>query len=60
MSIFSTIVSREPITKGWSGDRKYKARSADGSTYFLRLSPIDKFQQCSFLICSRFRLWAYK
>ena len=47
MSIFSSIVSRDPITKGWSGDLKYKARSADGSTYFLRLSPIDKFQQRS-------------
>ena len=45
MTVFASIVSRPPVDKGWSGDRKYKAFSADGSCYFLRISPMSKFEK---------------
>ena len=32
MSIYGTIVSRTPIDRGWSADRKYKALDTDGNT----------------------------
>ena len=44
MSIFDTVVSRTPVDKGWSGDRKYKALTADGTAYFLRISPMNKLE----------------
>ena len=44
MSIFDTIVSRTPVDKGWSGDQKYKAVTADGTAYFLRISPMGKLK----------------
>lgn len=45
MSIFDTIVRREPIRRGWSADRKYRAVTADGTAYFLRISPAEKQAQ---------------
>ena len=39
MSIFDGIVFRTPVDKGWSGDRKYKAVTADGTAHVLRISP---------------------
>ena len=56
MSIFDAIVSREPIAKGWSGDRKFKALTADGTAYFLRISPWQNFSSgsSSFPTCKRF------
>lgn len=42
MSVYNTIVTRAPIEKGWSGDRKYCATTADGSKYLLRISPQEK------------------
>jgi hypothetical protein len=45
MSIFDTIVSREPIDRGWSADRKYKALTAGGQAYFLRISPAQRYAQ---------------
>ena len=44
MSVFGAIVSREPIDRGWSADRKYKAMTAEGKSYFLRISPIEQLQ----------------
>ena len=44
MSIFDTIVTREPIDRGWSADRKYRATAADGRIYFLRISPMERFE----------------
>ncbi len=32
----------EPITKGWSGDRKYCVSTEDGTRYLLRISPMEK------------------
>ena len=42
--MLDTIVSREPIPRGWSADRKYKALTADGTAYFLRISPMDRYE----------------
>ena len=44
MRIFDAIVSREPVEKGWSADRKYRVRTAEGKTYFLRISPISQYE----------------
>lgn len=44
MSIFDSIVSRSPVEAGWSGDRKYKAITADGTAWFLRISPMHKYE----------------
>lgn len=40
--IFDTIISCTPIDKGWSGDQKYCAVTADGEKYLLRISPSDR------------------
>lgn len=45
MSMFDSIVSRTPIDRGWSADRKYRAEAADGSVWFLRISPMDRYDQ---------------
>lgn len=45
MSVFDAIVSREPVDKGWSGDRKYRALTADGTAYFLRISPAEMLER---------------
>lgn len=45
MRIIDTIVSREPIDRGWSADRKYRALTAEGKAYFLRISPEERFAQ---------------
>ena len=42
MGVYQDIIGRKPIEKGWSGDRKYCATTADGSKYLLRLSPLEK------------------
>ncbi len=36
------FVSMEPIHKGWSGDWKYRAVTADGTNYLLRITPREK------------------
>lgn len=35
-------ISKEPIDKGWSGDKKYCATASDGTKYLLRISPGSK------------------
>ena len=45
MSIFEQIVSRTPVDRGWSADRKYRAVTADGTAYFLRISPAERLEQ---------------
>ena len=37
-SILSSTVVREPITKGWSSDKKYKITDSGGTSYLLRIS----------------------
>ena len=45
MNIYKSIVSRTPIEKGWSGDRKYRIVTADGGVYLLRLSEMDRLER---------------
>jgi len=40
--LYETIIHKEPILKGWSGDLKYCAGDASGNRYLLRISPIEK------------------
>ena len=43
--IYSTIVQKIPIEKGWSGDQKYQAIAADGTKYLLRISQAERAQR---------------
>lgn len=36
------FISKEPISKGWSCDKKYCAVTADGTKYLLRITPEEK------------------
>lgn len=36
--IFEQIIERQLIDKGWSGDKKYRAVTSDGSVYLLRIA----------------------
>lgn len=40
--LYDTIVSREAIEKGWSGDRKYRVVSQRGETYLLRVTDAQR------------------
>lgn len=42
--IYDTIVKKEPITEGWSEDKKYCATTVDGIKYLLRISPLSKYE----------------
>ena len=49
MRIYDTIVTQKTILKGWSGDTKYCATTADGTKYLLRVTPAERayrFQLC--------------
>ena len=39
--LYDEIIRREPVEKGWSGDKKYHIRTKD-SEYLLRVSPVEK------------------
>ncbi len=43
--IYESIVSRQPIHYGWSGDRKYRCESTDGKQYLLRISPSSMYER---------------
>ena len=45
MSIYESIKSRSLIDKGWSGERKYCAVTAEGQKYLLRVSSIDRLER---------------
>ena len=36
------FIKKEPIDKGWSCDKKYRAETADGARYLLRVTPREK------------------
>ncbi len=38
------VVNLDPITKGWSEDKKYCVTIADGTKYLLRISPIERYE----------------
>lgn len=40
--LFDTIVTREPVEKGWSRDRKFRVTTNRGDTCLLRISPMDR------------------
>ena len=37
--VYDTIFNSEPITKGWSEDKKFCVTTTDGTKYLLRVSP---------------------
>ena len=43
--LFDTIISRVFVDKGWSGDKKYCATTADGTKYLLRIAPVEKLER---------------
>ena len=45
MGIYQNIINKAPIYKGWSGDQKYCAITADGQKYLLRISSIDRLER---------------
>ena len=45
MSVFQNIITRTSIDKGWSGDEKYCAVTADGQKYLLRISSVDRLER---------------
>lgn len=45
MRIYSNIVSRTPIDKGWSGDQKFCAVTADGEKYLLRIASLERLER---------------
>ena len=36
------FITKEPINKGWSCDKKYCVTTADGTKYLLRVTPFEK------------------
>ena len=40
--LFDNIISRAPVSGGWTPDRKYRAETANGSVYFLRIAPTER------------------
>lgn len=45
MRVYKNIISKIPVSKGWSGDQKYCAITADGRKYLLRISSIDRLER---------------
>ena len=43
--IYEKLVRKEPIDKGWSGDRKFRAVTKDGAVYLLRTSPMEQLER---------------
>ena len=45
MTVYQTITERTPVQKGWSGEQKFRAVTAEGQVYLLRISPFDKLER---------------
>ena len=43
--IYDTIVKKEPILKGWSGDKKFYIETSCGERLLLRVSEISKYDR---------------
>ncbi len=43
--LYHKITARQPIEKGWSGDKKYRV-TVDGTDYLLRIAPKEKRERC--------------
>jgi len=42
--MYGTLIKSEPISKGWSEDKKYCVTTADGTKYLLRVTPISRYE----------------
>lgn len=42
MNVYDSMIEKTAIHKGWSGDQKFRAVTADGHKYLLRISPLDR------------------
>ena len=45
MGFYEAIISKTLIDKGWSGDQKYCAVTADGAKYLLRIAPTERLER---------------
>ena len=43
--LINSIVDRQSIEKGWSGDKKYAVVTECGERYLLRISPLEKLER---------------
>jgi hypothetical protein len=43
--IMLNFISKEPIDKGWSEDKKYCVTAMDGRKYLLRISAVDQYDK---------------
>ena len=43
--LYEKLVHKTPIDKGWSGDQKFQAFTADGRSYLLRISSRDRLDR---------------
>lgn len=43
--LIDQIISKNPIDKGWSGDKKYCITTKDENKYLLRISPLEKYDR---------------
>ena len=43
------LVCAQPIEKGWSSDRKYRVKTAEGEDFLLRITPKEKEDGCTAL-----------
>ena len=43
--VWDTLVEKELIDKGWSGDQKYRAVSDEGEVYLLRIAPMERLER---------------
>lgn len=43
--IYETLITKEPIRKGWSGDQKFRAVTEEGAVFLLRLSPVEQLER---------------
>ena len=45
MGLYEELVRKNLIDKGWSGDQKYCAVTADGAKYMLRIAPMERLER---------------
>ena len=44
--LYSSLIEKTPIDKGWSGDKKYCVKTPDGKKYLLRITRPKKSDTC--------------
>ena len=45
MRLYDRLITRIPVDKGWSGELKYKALTADGAAFLLRISSPERLEK---------------